>query len=101
MIKQIRSEVPEMDKAAKEYAKLIADAKIMAAELQREKWAHDESSNRQAAREEGHAEGKAAGLAEGKLEGKLEIATNLKAAGFSPDKIAELTGLPIQTVAEL
>lgn len=37
MIKRIRSEVPEMDKAAKEYAKLVANAKVMAAELQREK----------------------------------------------------------------
>ena len=37
MIKRIRSEVPEMDKAAKEYAKLVANAKVMAAELQRDK----------------------------------------------------------------
>ena len=73
----------------------------MAAELQREKWAHDESSNRQAAREDGHAEGRAAGLAEGKAEGKLEIATNLKAAGFSAEKIAELTGLTQEAIADI
>ncbi len=105
MIRKIRSEVPEMDKAAKEYAKLIANAKIMAAELQREKWAHDESSNREAAREDGHAEGKAEGLAEGLVEGELkkqrEIAANLKAAGFSADKIAELTGMSSEAVALL
>lgn len=109
MIRKIRSEVPEMDKAAKEYAKLIANAKIMAAQLQREKWAHDESSNREAAREDGHAEGKAEGLAEGKAEGLVEgelkqqreIAANLKAAGFSADKIAELTGMSSEAVALL
>jgi predicted transposase/invertase (TIGR01784 family) len=54
---------------------------------------------------EGIAEGKAEGIAEGKAEGiaegKLEIARKMKAIGRPPAEIAEVTGLPPETVREL
>ena len=51
---------------------------------------------------EGLAQGKAEGLAQGKAEGeataRLNYARGMKAAGISPDLIAQITGLPIETI---
>ena len=54
---------------------------------------------------EGHAEGLAEGIAEGRAEGSAEsakrIARNLKMENFSPQKIAELTGLRPEEIEKL
>jgi len=60
-------------------------------------------------RAEGRAEGRAKGLAEGRAKGraegasaaKLETARKMKAKGFSPADIAELTGLTLDQVQAL
>src|SRR5680860_945057 len=41
------------------------------------------------------------GILEGKLEGKLEAARNAVKKGFSLEDIAEITGLPLETVQKL
>ena len=54
---------------------------------------------------EGIAEGRAEGIAEGRAEGSAEsakrIARNLKMENFSPQKIAELTGLRPEEIEKL
>ncbi|OUO74909.1 Rpn family recombination-promoting nuclease/putative transposase [Bacteroides sp. An269] len=62
---------------------------------------------------EGKAEGEATGFAKGKAEGKAEgreegkeaerlrNARGMKAAGIAPDLIAQITGLPLETVERL
>ena len=56
-------------------------------------------------RAEGRAEGEKIGRAEGRAEGEkkanIAIARKLKAKGFSPAEIAELTGLPEADIAQL
>ena len=46
-------------------------------------------------------QGKAEGLAEGKAEERLKNARGMKAAGISPDLIAQITGLSLETIREL
>ena len=46
-------------------------------------------------------EGREEGLKEGRLEGKLEDARNALRKGFSPEDIAEITGLPLDTILKL
>ena len=41
------------------------------------------------------------GKLEGRLEGKLEAARNAVKKGFSLEDIAEITGLPLETVQKL
>jgi len=41
------------------------------------------------------------GREEGRLEGKLEDARNALRKGFSPEDIAEITGLPLDTILKL
>lgn len=50
---------------------------------------------------EGILEGEAKGKLEGKMEGKLEDARNAVKKGFSLEDIAEITGLPLETVQKL
>jgi predicted transposase/invertase (TIGR01784 family) len=50
---------------------------------------------------EGLAKGKAEGLAEGKANANLAHARKMKAKGFSPDDIAEITGIPIAQLRRL
>ena len=58
---------------------------------------------------EGKAEGEATGFAKGKAEGReegkeaerLRNARGMKAAGIAPDLIAQITGLPLETVERL
>lgn len=50
---------------------------------------------------EGYAEGLAEGLAEGEAEERLKNARGMKAAGIAPDLIAQITGLPLETVEGL
>lgn len=50
---------------------------------------------------EGIAEGFAKGIAEGEAEERLKNARGMKAAGIAPDLIAQITGLPLETVEGL
>jgi predicted transposase/invertase (TIGR01784 family) len=52
-------------------------------------------------RTEGLAEGLEKGLEKGAAEGRLEIARKMKAIGRPLVEIAEITGLPLETVQEL
>ena len=52
-------------------------------------------------RAEGLAEGMEKGLAKGRAEEKLKNARNMKAAGISPELIAQITGLTPEAIAEL
>ncbi len=105
MIEQMKSEVPEIDQAAQEYERMMADLAIKARAMSREKWVRDQASYREAAREDSFAEGKAQGLAEGKAEGlleaKRETARKLKARGFELSEIAEITNLSATEIANL
>ena len=49
----------------------------------------------------GHAEGHAEGKAEGVAENKLEIARKMKAIGRPEPEIAEITGLPLETILQM
>jgi predicted transposase/invertase (TIGR01784 family) len=53
------------------------------------------------ARIEGKAEGRAEGRAEGEQEARIEMAKKMKTNGFTPQIIAELTGLSIDEVESL
>ena len=109
LIEQMKSEVPEIDQAAQEYERMMADLAVKARAMSREKWVRDQASYREAAREDGFAEGKAQGLAEGKAEGKAEglleakreTARKLKARGFELSEIAEITNLSATEIANL
>ena len=113
MIEKIRSEVPEIDEAAKERERILANAREMAAAIRQEKWERDQVSYRKAALRIGREEGRALGLAEGKAEGKVEgkaegkaersreLALKLKTEGFSLEKISELTDLTLEEVEAL
>lgn len=52
-------------------------------------------------RQRGFTEGYAEGLAEGEAEERLKNARGMKAAGIAPDLIAQITGLPLETVEGL
>ena len=52
-------------------------------------------------RQRGFTEGYAEGLAEGEAEERLKNACGMKAAGIAPDLIAQITGLPLETVEGL
>ena len=52
-------------------------------------------------RQRGFTEGYAEGLAEGEAEERLKNARGMKAAGIAPDLIAQITGLPLETVERL
>lgn len=45
--------------------------------------------------------GKAEGFAEGEAKERLKNARGMKAAGIAPDLIAQITGLPLETVEGL
>lgn len=50
---------------------------------------------------EGHAKGLAEGHAEGRAEALLQTARKMKSAGISPEDIARLVGLPLDTIRKL
>lgn len=52
-------------------------------------------------RQRGFTEGYAEGLAEGEAEERLKNARGMKAVGIAPDLIAQITGLPLETVEGL
>lgn len=52
-------------------------------------------------RQRGFTEGYAEVLAEGEAEERLKNARGMKAAGIAPDLIAQITGLPLETVEGL
>ena len=52
-------------------------------------------------RQKGKAEGFAEGREEGKEAERLRNARGMKAAGIAPDLIAQITGLPLETVERL
>ena len=52
-------------------------------------------------RQRGFTEGYAEGFAEGEAEERLKNARGMKAAGIAPDLIAQITGLPLETVEGL
>ena len=52
-------------------------------------------------RREGEAKGRSEGLAEGRAEERITMAYNMKAKGFSPELIAEITGLSPEEIASL
>ena len=52
-------------------------------------------------RQRGFTEGYAEGLAEGEAEERLKNARGMKAADIAPDLIAQITGLPLETVEGL
>ena len=52
-------------------------------------------------RQKGKAEGKAEGREEGKEAERLKNARGMKAVGIAPDLIAQITGLPLETVEGL
>ena len=56
---------------------------------------------RQQGEASGFTKGKAEGLAEGKAEERLKNARGMKAAGISPDLIAQITGLDLETIKGL
>jgi predicted transposase/invertase (TIGR01784 family) len=56
---------------------------------------------REEGREQGRAEGRAEGLAEGELQKAKDIAKKLFLSGIDNEKIAEITGLPIDVIAGL
>ena len=51
--------------------------------------------------EEGRAEGLAKGITEGRADEKLQIARNLLAKGSTPEFVHEITGLDLETIANL
>lgn len=55
----------------------------------REKWAMDEISNLQGAKEEGIKKG----ITKGKIEGKIEDAKKMLSKGYNINDICEITGL--------
>ncbi len=60
-----------------------------------EQWLREEG------KQEGIIEGEIKGKIEGKIEGKLETARNALKKGLSLDDVAEITGLPKETVQKL
>jgi predicted transposase/invertase (TIGR01784 family) len=94
-------EVLDMDNAirmAQSKMDMIArDPAMLRAYEQYEKAASDYVSGINGARRAGRLEGKR----EGKLEGRLEIAGNMKKMGFSPQQIADATGLQAAEIAAL
>ncbi|MHB8126103.1 MAG: hypothetical protein ACYDEJ_10760, partial [Desulfitobacteriaceae bacterium] len=51
--------------------------------------------------EKAKLEGKLEGILEGEAKGKLEAARNAVKKGFSLEDVAEITGLPLETVQKL
>ncbi|MCQ2173441.1 MAG: hypothetical protein MJZ17_11975, partial [Bacteroidales bacterium] len=51
--------------------------------------------------EHGYKRGKAEGRAEGKTEERQLIISNLRQAGFSNEKIAEMTKIPLEEITKL
>lgn len=101
MIKEMRTEIPELDRVAQEYAHLMTDEQIKIEALSHEMWLHDQATYRKEAREEGLAEGRSVGLAEGKLEAFRMVARNLKKQGLDNEQICAATGLTAEEVATL
>jgi len=64
-----------------------------------EQWIREEG--RKEGRIEGRIEGKIEGKMEGKMEGKIETAKAALRKGFSPEDVAEITGLPLDKVLDL
>ena len=75
-----------------EYKKRLLEVLRM---TQIEQWLREEGKL------EGKLEGKIEGKIEGKLEGQLEAARNALKKGLSFDDVAEITGLPKETVQKL
>jgi len=52
-------------------------------------------------KEEGRAEGVVKGKAEGEQQARIAVAQKMKAKGFAPETIAEMTGLSIEEINNL
>lgn len=87
----------------KEYDLYEASMKKLEDEIDMEE--HGYKRGLEAGLEKGMAAGKAEGLTEGVTKGKVEaylqIITNLRKAGFSDEKIAEITKIPLEEVKRL
>ena len=86
-----------IEMAFKAMRETLASEEVQELILAREKAERDELSRLKAATQEGQAEGRA----EGELRGHLDFVRGLTAAGFTPEKIAEVSGLPLDTVRGL
>jgi predicted transposase/invertase (TIGR01784 family) len=89
MIKEMRTEIPELDRVAQEYAHLMTDEQIKIEALSHEMWLHDQTSYRNDARAEGLAEGIRA------------VARKFKEQGLDIEQICAATGLTTEEVAAL
>ncbi|MDR0669080.1 MAG: hypothetical protein LBF95_03265 [Treponema sp.] len=65
------------------------------------KYAVDLQSRMVTARRQGKIEGERAGITKGKREGKREVARKMKDQGIPVNRIAELTGMPPDDIANL
>jgi predicted transposase/invertase (TIGR01784 family) len=96
---------PMIGKAVSMLLKLSEDDSVRYLEDMRQKARWREVAREEFVREEGlaagKAEGRAEGLATGKVEAQVAIARNLRAAGLSPDVIAQSTGLSPEEVEGL
>ncbi len=97
VVKQIRKEVPEIDKAALAHERFLAHHRAQHRIQAQQMWEHDQTSALNSARRKGIAEGEALGLAKA----KRELALKLKNKGFKPAEIAKLTGLSVKEVKRL
>jgi predicted transposase/invertase (TIGR01784 family) len=93
MIKEMRTEIPELDRVAQEYAHLMTDEQIKIEALSHEMWLHDQASYKKEARDEG--------LAEGRSEAIRTIARKLKDQGMDIDQICTVTGLTKEEITVL
>jgi predicted transposase/invertase (TIGR01784 family) len=98
---EIIMEVLKMDPAIQLFQSKMElirrDPAMLRAYEQYEKAASDWTSGINGAKREGEQKGRL----EGRLEGKLEIARNLLRKGYNEADIADITGLPTDTVAAL
>ena len=88
---------PVINKAFNKLDVLSNDKKARAEYEQRLKSLRDRNSILYSAREEGKLEGRL----EGKLEGRLEVARNAIKEGLSPETVAKIAGLPLETINDL
>ena len=96
---------PVINQALNKLDVLSKDKKARAQYEQRLKSQRDLNSMLYSAREEGELkgrlEGRLEGEAKGKLEGKLEGARNAIKEGLSPETVAKIAGLPLETITDL
>ena len=84
-------------KISRSYLKFAREMAAIKNEMETEAW---ECRIRAEGRDEGLTEGIAEGRAEGQRE-KLQIARNLLAKGSTPEFVAEITGLDLDTIKKL